>query len=245
MSTAALMLPPRPPPLRTLHLRLSPLGLSSPPLPPPHQSLRPPSPRAPRLDPSRSEQLLPRAPPSPPRLSVRPLRSGPPTPHLHSDALPQTISTSGSRPDQSCRPPDFSSSSDLGDLHAALYPLDHVVDRERRHRRRGHRLHLHAGLGARARLGLDLHPRRHVDGTSTNESGKGWQSGISSAVRLAAWMPAIRAVPITSPLGGRRGAPPRRSRATCAPRREPAPVARSRAWRPRRPSGRSRPRRCV
>ena len=29
----------------------------------------------------------------------------------------------------------------------------------------------------------------------------GWQSGISSPVRLAAWMPAIRAVPRTSPFG--------------------------------------------
>src|SRR5215210_692378 len=37
--------------------------------------------------------------------------------------------------------------------------------------------------------------------TSTNDSGSGWHSGISSAVRLAAWMPAMRAVPITSPLG--------------------------------------------
>ena len=37
--------------------------------------------------------------------------------------------------------------------------------------------------------------------TSTNDSGRGWQSGISSAVRLAAWIPAIRAVADTSPLG--------------------------------------------
>src|SRR5215208_2948458 len=37
--------------------------------------------------------------------------------------------------------------------------------------------------------------------TSTNESGSGWQSGISSAVRFAAWIPAIRAVPTTSPFG--------------------------------------------
>ena len=37
--------------------------------------------------------------------------------------------------------------------------------------------------------------------TSTNVSGSGWQSGISSAVRLAACIPAMRAVPSTSPLG--------------------------------------------
>src|SRR3954468_22592578 len=37
--------------------------------------------------------------------------------------------------------------------------------------------------------------------TSTNDNGSGWQSGISSAVRLAAWMPAMRAVPTTSPFG--------------------------------------------
>ncbi len=29
--------------------------------------------------------------------------------------------------------------------------------------------------------------------------GSGWQSGISSAVRFAAWIAAIRATPITSP----------------------------------------------
>ena len=29
---------------------------------------------------------------------------------------------------------------------------------------------------------------------------RGWQSGIMSAVRLAAWMPAMRAAPSTSPL---------------------------------------------
>src|SRR3954454_17475888 len=37
--------------------------------------------------------------------------------------------------------------------------------------------------------------------TSTNDSGRGWQSGMRSAVRLAAWMPARRAVEATSPLG--------------------------------------------
>src|SRR4051812_49585188 len=37
--------------------------------------------------------------------------------------------------------------------------------------------------------------------TSTWSRPGGWQSGMSSAVRLAAWMPARRAVPRTSPLG--------------------------------------------
>ena len=36
---------------------------------------------------------------------------------------------------------------------------------------------------------------------STWESGSWWQSGISSSVRLAAWMAAMRATAITSPLG--------------------------------------------
>ena len=37
--------------------------------------------------------------------------------------------------------------------------------------------------------------------TSTWSRPIGWHSGISSPVRLAAWMPAIRATPSTSPLG--------------------------------------------
>src|SRR3954451_19345210 len=37
--------------------------------------------------------------------------------------------------------------------------------------------------------------------TSTWSSPSGWQSGISVPVCLAAWMPAIRAVPRTSPFG--------------------------------------------
>ena len=35
--------------------------------------------------------------------------------------------------------------------------------------------------------------------TVTFDSASGWQSGISSEVRLAAMMPAMRAVPSTSP----------------------------------------------
>src|SRR3954464_3905236 len=37
--------------------------------------------------------------------------------------------------------------------------------------------------------------------TSTWSSPSGWHSGISAPVRLAAWMPAMRATPRTSPLG--------------------------------------------
>ena len=36
---------------------------------------------------------------------------------------------------------------------------------------------------------------------STWESGSWWQSGISSSVRLAAWMAAMRATATTSPFG--------------------------------------------
>ena len=44
---------------------------------------------------------------------------------------------------------------DAPDLDAALDALDHVVDRQRRHGRGGHRLHLDAGLAGRRRLGAD------------------------------------------------------------------------------------------
>ena len=38
--------------------------------------------------------------------------------------------------------------------------------------------------------------------TATRVIGSGWHSGISSAVRLAAWIAAMRATPITSPFFG-------------------------------------------
>ena len=44
-------------------------------------------------------------------------------------------------------------------------------------------------------------PRRASNVTSTFVRRSGWQSGISSEVRLAARIPAVRAVPSTSPFG--------------------------------------------
>ncbi len=55
----------------------------------------------------------------------------------------------------------------------------------------------------RTRLSIRM-PGRAASGvqsTSTSDSGSGWHSGISSLVRLAAWMPAMRATIRTSPLG--------------------------------------------
>src|SRR6185503_2038600 len=53
---------------------------------------------------------------------------------------------------------------DRGDLDPALERLDHVVDGEGCDRRRGHRLHLHAGAGGHARLRGEGHrPGRGVD----------------------------------------------------------------------------------
>ena len=94
---------------------------------------------------------------------------------------------------------------DLLDLDAALEPLDHVVDRQRRHRAGRHRLHLDARSGRRACASrdelddalLDVHAGDDVDERHRHR----WASGISSSVRLAAWMPASRATPSTSPFG--------------------------------------------
>jgi len=55
----------------------------------------------------------------------------------------------------------------------------------------------------------------------TRVRGSGWHSGISSAVRLAAWMAAMRAMPRTSPLS----AEPSRIRARVAGRIRIAPAA--------------------
>ena len=43
------------------------------------------------------------------------------------------------------------------DAHAAIHRTAHVVDRERRHRGRGHRLHLNPGLPRGLHGGRDLH----------------------------------------------------------------------------------------
>src|SRR5262245_6495389 len=50
--------------------------------------------------------------------------------------------------------------ADALDLDAALDPLDHVVDGQRRDRGGGHRLHLDAGLGRGGRLGADAQHAR-------------------------------------------------------------------------------------
>ena len=111
----------------------------------------------------------------------------------------------------------------IADHHAAVDRLQHVVDGQRRDRDRGQRLHLDAGRAGGRRRGasiVDAPAAASARGRpSTAVSASGWQSGISSAVRLAAMIPASRATPSTSPLA----APPaRRGRASRAP------------WRPRR-----------
>ena len=98
--------------------------------------------------------------------------------------------------------------------------------------------------GPRPRASPCRRRRRSRPRRRRSESGSGCASGISSSVRLAAWMPASRAVPSTSPFG----ASPRcdRSRPSPAPSARPpapAPGGRSRPWRPRRPSAPARARR--
>ena len=95
----------------------------------------------------------------------------------------------------------------LEDTISLVDRLRHVVDRQRRDRRRRQRLHLDAGL--RGRLGrrgdLDRRPPTSSS-TSTCVSGSGWQSGISSHVRFAAMIPASCAVVSASPFGRSRAA---------------------------------------
>ena len=92
----------------------------------------------------------------------------------------------------------------VGEHHAAVHGLDHVVDGEQPDRGGGERLHLDAGAAAafdrgdqRDRAAL---PRRSAKSTATRVIAIGCASGISSAVRLAAWIAAMRATPSTSPL---------------------------------------------
>ena len=82
------------------------------------------------------------------------------------------------------RPPDFSSSTDLGDLGAALDALDHVVDGQGGHRR------ARSAPPSRRRSARSSAPRRQRrsspaststgPSTPTNDSASGWHSGISS-----------------------------------------------------------------
>ena len=144
-------------------------------------------------------------------------------------------------------PPVFSSRATSLDRDAALDALDHVVDGQRGDRAGGQRLHLDAGPGGRARLADERDGARRGSisaSTSTNVSGSGCASGISSSVRFAAWMPAIRAVPSTSPLGASPRCDERGClRRSCARRRAHARGGRSPAWRPRRPCAPGRARR--
>ena len=101
------------------------------------------------------------------------------------------------------RPPLFLAQADALDAHAAVGGLHHVVDRSGRRRRR------RSAPPSRRRSGPTPSPSAvtrtpgsassRTQSTVTLESSSGWQSGISSWVRLAAMMPASRAVPSTSP----------------------------------------------
>ena len=93
----------------------------------------------------------------------------------------------------------------LLDRDAALEPLDHVVDGQRGHRRRPSsppsRRPCGRARGPR-RSARPARPRRRRSRRRRRRSSAiGWASGISSPVCLAAWMPASRASPSTSPLG--------------------------------------------
>ena len=93
--------------------------------------------------------------------------------------------------------------ADLADHHAAIDRLAHVVDRQQR--RPGRR----SAPPSRRRCGRASRPcavQRDARGAARSRNppptrviGSGWQSGISSAVRFAAWIAAMRATPITSP----------------------------------------------
>ena len=96
----------------------------------------------------------------------------------------------------------FLQQPDILDPHRAIGGLAHVVDRQQPDSSRGEGLHLDAGTGDRFRDDLDLDGRclgDQANTTATRVSGSEWHSGIRSAVRLAAWIAAIRATPSTSP----------------------------------------------
>ena len=108
-------------------------------------------------------------------------------------------------------------------------PLDHVVDGQRADRAGDHRLHLDARAVGRARLDDERHGAvLRVDGdlrVDVRERELVAQRD-QLAVRLAAWMAAIRATATTSPLGLVARRDPRgRGAGSCARRRAPAPSA--------------------
>ena len=147
-------------------------------------------------------------------------------------------------PDSSAR--SSPTSADVADHHRLVDRLDHVVDRERGDGDGRQRFHLDAGLPGRADARLDARSRRASasSSTSTCVSGSGWQSGISVDVRLAAMMPASRAVWSGSPFFT---VPARISRSAARRHRDRARAPRLRARSPpcrrRRPCGRARARR--
>jgi hypothetical protein len=131
----------------------------------------------------------------------------------------------------------------LGDLGSALESPDRVVNGQRGDRRGSHRPYLDPALPRRPRLGGQRdRARLGVDrpSTPTNVSGSGWHSGISSAVRLAASMPAIRATPRTSPWERRRPQPSQQCPVRHGSRPAPPPAVPSRASRLPLRSGRGR-----
>ena len=113
---------------------------------------------------------------------------------------------------------------DAGDRHAAVDRLGHVVDGEAGDRRRrsappSRRRSCRRPWPSRARGGRGASSSGSIS-TATAVEASGWQSGISSCVRLAAMMPAIRAVPITSPF---LALPARISASVVARHRRPRP----------------------
>ena len=128
--------------------------------------------------------------------------------------------------------------------HLLVDRLRHVVDRERRHRRRRERLHLDARSAQSSRPTRRSRPASPTirSSTPTCDSGSGWQSGISSAVRFAAMIPASCAVVSASPFGS---SPSRAavSGAIRTTRARDGATALHRLVRRRRPSGLALPRR--
>ncbi len=92
---------------------------------------------------------------------------------------------------------------EVGDHRALLHRLDHVVEGEGRGRAGEQGFHLGAGAGVDRRPGCGSRTPSGIGwmSISTWSSGSGCASGISSAVRLAPWMPARRATAKASPLG--------------------------------------------
>ena len=104
---------------------------------------------------------------------------------------------------RTCRP--LGEQAEAVDARRAVERLRRVVERERRHRRGGERLHLDAGAVVRA------HRRAHVDAAGSPRPGRrrtsapvtaiGWQKGSRSGVRFTPITPAIRAASSGLPFG--------------------------------------------